>query len=509
VGDPFAEKVLIECCLELFAADVVDGISDLGAAGLSCALSELASAGDGGMDVRLDDVPLRDHTLAPEEILMSESQERMMAIVRPEDLDRFGKITDRWEVLATVLGEVTDTGRLHISWHGQSIVDVEPRSVAHDGPVYERPIARPAGQDALQAAGTDALPRPSDAAGVRAALLTVLGSPDQADKSWVTDQYDRYVQGNSAATMPDDAGVLRIDETSGLGVAIATDCNARFAELDPYAGAQLALAEACRNVACSGARPLAVTDCLNFGSPEDPGVMWQFQQAVHGLADACRDLALPVTGGNVSFYNQTGDQAIRPTPVVGVLGVLDDVATRIRSGWNAAGQRLLLLGRTRAELDASAWAYTVHGHQGGRPPALNLAAEARLHALLADAGRRLVATAHDLSDGGLAQALAESVLRYGVGATVDLTAACERDDVDGFTALFAESTGRVLVSLPAEHEQAFVAACAQADVPVVALGATGGDGLMVAGPFGGGRVEIGQDELARTWREPLRAAFAG
>ena len=508
VGDPFAEKVLIECCLELFAADVVDGISDLGAAGLSCALSELASAGDGGMDVRLDDVPLRDPTLAPEEILMSESQERMMAIVRPGDLDRFREITSRWEVLATVLGTVTDTGRLRITWHDETIVDVEPRSVAHDGPVYERPIARPSGQDALVAATSAGLARPGDAAGLRGALSAVLGSPDQADKSWVTDQYDRYVLGNSAAAMPDDAGVLRIDEESGLGVALATDCNARFAELDPYQGAQIALAEACRNVACAGARPLAVTDCLNFGSPEDPGVMWQFQQAVHGLADACQQLGLPVTGGNVSFYNQTGDRAIRPTPVVGVLGVLDDVARRIPSAWRAQGQRLLLLGRTRDELDGSAWAHVTHGHHGGRPPTVDLAAEARLYALLADAGRRLLGSAHDLSDGGLAQALAECVLRHGVGASVELDRLCERDGVDAFVALFAESTSRVLVSLSELNEAAFVAACDQAGVPVLALGRTDAtDGLAVSGPFDGERFAIGADELGSTWRGTLRAAF--
>ena len=294
VGDPFAEKVLIECCLELYRAGVVEGIQDLGGAGLSCATSELASAGDGGMTVELDRVPLRDSTLRAEEILMSESQERMMAVVAPDQVDAFMAITDKWDVEATVLGEVTDTGRLVITWHGEVIVDVPPRSVAHDGPVYERPFARPDWLDALQADSSDSLPRPQ-ADEMGQVVLDLLASPNICDKSWVTDQYDRYVLGNTKQAMPADAGVVRIDEESGLGVAVSTDCNGRFGRLDPYAGAQLALAESYRNVATSGALPLAVTDCLNFGSPEDPDVMWQFERSVAGLFDACLELGIPVT----------------------------------------------------------------------------------------------------------------------------------------------------------------------------------------------------------------------
>ena len=336
VGDPFAEKVLIECCLDLFAAGVVAGIQDLGGAGLSCATSELASNGDGGMLVHLDQVPLRDPTLRPEEILMSESQERMMAVVRPADLDAFLAVTGKWDVEATVLGEVTSSGRLVVRWHGETIVDVPPRTVAHEGPVYERPYARPDSLDERQADRSSLLSRPASGEDLRALLLRMTGSANLCSRAWVTDQYDRYVMGNTAQAMPDDAGVVRVDEQTGLGVAIATDCNGRFGALDPYAGAQLALAEAYRNVATGGARPLAVTDCLNFGSPQDPGVMWQFAEAVRGLADGCRELGVPVTGGNVSFYNQTGETAIHPTPVVGVLGVLPDVARRTRSGWQVA-----------------------------------------------------------------------------------------------------------------------------------------------------------------------------
>ncbi len=300
VGDPFQEKLLIECTLEIFAEELVVGIQDLGGAGLSCATSELASAGDGGMHVWLDRVPLRDSTLAPEEILMSESQERMMAVVEPADVARFLEICEKWDVEAVVVGEVDDSGRLTIEWHGETVVDVPPRSVAHDGPTYQRPFARPSWQDALQADDGAALARPSTGDELRDTLLRLVASPNLCDKSWITDQYDRYVQGNTVLAQPEDSGMVRVDADTGLGVAVSTDCNGRFAMLDPFTGAQLALAESFRNVATSGARPLAISDCLNFGSPEDPDVMWQFAEATRGLAEGCRALGIPVTGGNVS-----------------------------------------------------------------------------------------------------------------------------------------------------------------------------------------------------------------
>ncbi|MBW4095277.1 MAG: phosphoribosylformylglycinamidine synthase subunit PurL, partial [Acidobacteria bacterium] len=341
VGDPFAEKVLIECCLELFKASVVEGIQDLGAAGISCATSELASNGDGGMHVELTNVLLRE-PLTPGEILMSESQERMMAVVTPENVPAFEAIMDKWAVEYSWLGEVTETGRLVIEWDGETIVDVAPRTVAHDGPVYDRPLHRPDWLDGVQADSFQ--PEiPTTGQGLAAAVIKLISSPNMASKDWVTKQYDRYVQGNTALAMPDDAGVIRVDEESGLGVALSTDANGRYSYLNPYEGARLALAEAYRNVATAGAKPLAVTDCLNFGSPEDPEVMWQFAESVRGLSDACQELGVPVTGGNVSLYNQTGGVPIHPTPVVGVLGVFDDVARRTPSGWKEAGQAIYLL----------------------------------------------------------------------------------------------------------------------------------------------------------------------
>ncbi|HET9140691.1 phosphoribosylformylglycinamidine synthase subunit PurL, partial [Actinophytocola sp.] len=374
VGDPFTEKVLIECCLELFAKGLVTGIQDLGGAGLSCATSELASAGDGGMRIALDRVPLRATGMTPAEVLSSESQERMCAVVRPSDVDAFLAVCAKWDVLATEIGEVTDGDRLVITWNGETVVDVPPRTVAHEGPVYERPVRRPADQDALQA-DVGELARPSTSDELRFTVLRMAASPNLSSRRWVTQQYDRYVRGGTVLAQPSDAGMIRIDEETGRGVALSCDCNGRYVRLDPYAGTQLALAEAYRNVAASGARPVAVTNCLNFGSPEDPGVMWQFEQAVRGLADGCATLGIPVTGGNVSFYNQTGDTAILPTPVVGVLGVIDDVARRIPSGWDltANGHVLVLLGETREEFGGSEWANVVHGHLGGLPPQVDLA----------------------------------------------------------------------------------------------------------------------------------------
>ena len=503
VGDPFAEKVLIECCLELFASKLVEGIQDLGAAGISCATSELASNGDGGMFIELDRVLLRDPTLTAEEIMMSESQERMMAIVTPAKLDEFLAVVKRWDVETSVLGEVTDTGRLIINWHGEEIVNVLPRTVAVDGPVYERPLAYPEWIDALQANTSASLPRASDPTQLQAEALALLGSGNLASKEWITNQYDRYVLGNTALSFPDDGGMVRIDEESGLGFAVATDANGRYAQLDPYRGAQLALAEAFRNVAVTGATPVAVSDCLNFGSPENPEVMWQFSKAVEGLADGCLALEIPVTGGNVSFYNQTGDVPIHPTPVVAVLGVIQNVADRIPSGWQDQGNNIYLLGTTRDELDGSAWAGVIHSHLGGVPPIVDFAAEQALAGLIrSGSAQNIIASAHDLSDGGLIQAVSESVLRFGVGARLWITELMERDGVDATAALFSESGARAIVSVPREDDVRFIGLCAGRGVPALRVGVTDGTDLEVQDHF-----SIGHDELQATHRAILAEHF--
>ncbi|WP_457033391.1 phosphoribosylformylglycinamidine synthase subunit PurL [Kitasatospora sp. P5_F3] len=481
VGDPFQEKLLIESTLEIFAEKLVLGIQDLGGAGLSCATSELASAGSGGMRIELDTVPLRDNTLSPEEILMSESQERMCAIVEPGKVARFLEICEKWDVIATVIGEVTEGERLEIFWHGELVVDVPPRSVAHDGPTYNRPYARPSWQDALQADAPTAerLLRPSTGEELKAALLAVAGSPNQASKSWITDQYDRYVIGNTVLATPEDSGMIRIDEETNLGVSVATDGNGRFTKLDPYTGAQLALAEAYRNVAAGGAKPLAVSDCLNFGSPEDPDVMWQFAEATRGLADACLVLGTPVTGGNVSLYNQTGDTAIHPTPVVAVLGVIDDVTRRTPIGFAEEGQLVYLLGDTADELGGSAWSQVAHNHLGGLPPKVDLERERLLGDILIAASRDgMIDAAHDLSDGGLAQALVESCLKGGNGARLIVPTG-----LDPFVFLFSESAGRAIVSIPRSEELRFNDMCGARGLPATRIGVVDGDSLEIQGQF--------------------------
>ena len=500
VGDPFAEKVLIECCLEIFAADLVVGIQDLGAAGISCATTELAAAGTGGMDVRLDLVPLRDANLAPEEILMSESQERMMAVVTPEKLDEFLAVCGKWDVLATVIGTVTDTGRLTMTWHGETIVDLPPTTAANDGPVYRRPIERPLDQDILVEHDGATLPRPRRADDLRATVLRLAAAPNLADKSWVTDQYDRYVLGNTVLAQPENAGMVRLDESTTRGIAISTDGNGRYARLDPYAGAQLALSEAYRNVATTGATPLAVTNCLNFGSPEDPGVMWQFSEAVRGLADGCRDLGVPVTGGNVSFYNQTGSTPILPTPVIGVLGVIDDVARRVPHALRTDGAQLLLLGDTRDEFGGSEWMYTVHGFLGGRPPRVDLDRERVLAGVLTTAAAGgLLESAHDLADGGLSQALVEGCLRGDTGVRVTLPG-----DLDPFVALFSESAGRAIVSVSRARVAAFTELCAERGLPAARIGSVDvlSTELEVEGQF-----RIPLRELRTAWTSTIRRRF--
>ncbi|NMO93666.1 phosphoribosylformylglycinamidine synthase subunit PurL [Actinomycetospora sp. TBRC 11914] len=478
VGDPFAEKVLIECCLELYRAGLVVGIQDLGGAGLSCATSELASAGDGGMAIDLDAVPLRAKDMTPAEILSSESQERMCAVVTPENVDAFMAVCERWDVTATVIGEVTDGEHLRITAGGETVVDVPPRTVAHDGPVYHRPLARPESQDALQADTTAGLARPATPAELAETVARLAASPQLASREWVTDQYDRYVRGNTTAATPTDAGVLRLDDAADRGIALSVDCNARFCLLDPREGARLALAEAVRNVAATGARPVAVSDCLNFGSPEDPGVMWQFAEAVEGLAQGCAELGVPVTGGNVSFYNQTGTTAILPTPVVGVLGLVEDVRRAVPSGFGPDGDAVWLLGETRDELDGSAWAGVVHDHLGGRPPACDLAAEARLVEVMArGAAAGLLSGAHDVSDGGLAQALVEAAVVSGRGATVTPPPG----GLDAAAALFSESAGRMLVSVPAVAEADLARLCVELGQPAARLGRVGGDVLAIEG----------------------------
>lgn len=496
VGDPFAEKVLIECCLDLYRAGVVVGIQDLGGAGLACATSELAAAGDGGMEIDLDAVPLRAENMLAAEILSSESQERMCAIVRPEDVARFREICAHWDVTCAEIGEVTDGEHLLIRHRGELVVDAPAHTIAHEGPVYERPWARPEWQDEVQQ--FQGVEKPTDPEAVKAALLAMMGSPALCSRAFITDQYDRYVRGNTVQAQHANAGVLRIDEQTHRGVAVSADASGRYTKLDPNMGARLALAEAYRNVAVTGARPVAVTNCLNFGSPEDPAVMWQFREAVHGLADGAKELVIPVSGGNVSFYNQTGSEAILPTPVVGVLGVIDDVRESVHNklGTVSGTEELYLLGQTFDEFGGSIWQQVSGAGLSGLPPQVDLANEEKLMEFFQQPG--VVSAAHDVSEGGVAQAIAELAIYSNKGVSLDVSGV--HDDV--FTALFSESASRVVVA--ATDGAAVVRRAQELGIPVVKIGETIDEPVVrVEGQF-----EVPVAELTRAWTETLPRLFS-
>ena len=504
VGDPFAEKVLIECCLDLYHAGVVVGIQDLGGAGLACATSELAAAGDGGMEVNLDNVPLRAKDMTAAEILASESQERMCAVVSPENVEKFREICAHWDVTCAEIGEVTEGNHLVIRHQGEVVVDAPAGTIADEAPVYERPYARPEWQDELQKyQGTDKR-------GLVESLQKLVSSPSLCSRDFIMNQYDRYVRGNTVQSHHADAGVLRIDEETGRGVAVSADASGRYTKLDPNMGARLALAEAYRNVAVTGAKPVAITNCLNYGSPENPDVMWQFRESVHGLADAAVELSSPVSGGNVSFYNQTGEEPILPTPVVGVLGVIDDVHKAIGNELGTVGEKevLIALGETKDEFGGSIWqqvsADTSEASSlNGLPPQVDMANEKRLAEFFH--GNELLTAAHDLSEGGLAVAAFEMAKRAGatadgagLGLNLDLTAVHE----DEFVAAFSESASRVLVATTADRADQVLARASELGIPAAIVGETTETGALT---LGGESVAISQ--LVAAWSATLPDLF--
>ena len=503
VGDPFEEKRLIEACLELLGRGLVVGIQDLGGAGLACATSETAGRAGMGMDVDVAAVPRRQEAMEPFEVLTSESQERMLAIVTPGDRAEVEEVCRRWEVRATVIGTVTAPlpvpadgggggGRLRIlaGPGGEVLADVPAASLSDDAPLYDRPMAPPADLELRRADDPAALAPPADCG---AEVLTML-----ADASWVWRQYDHQLFLNTVAGPGGDAAVLRLAAPglppSRRGLALSTDSNPRWCAVDPRAGTALVVAESALNVACAGARPVALVNCLNFGNPEHPEVMWQLSEAIDGMAEACRALAVPVVGGNVSLYNESGGVDIDPTPVVAVLGVIDDLARRPPGAVLVAGTSLVMLGATDPRLAGSRWAVDHRGHRGGVLPALDLAAHGGLLHLVVDlvSGGGLVAGLHDVSDGGLGVALAECAVRSGVGAVVD--------GVDGHAGLFSESPGRVLVATTDPDE--VLARAAAAGVAARLLGHCGGDRLVVDG-----LVDVGVADATAAWRDALPGAL--
>ena len=476
VGDPFTEKCLIEACLELMATDAIVGIQDMGAAGLTCSSFEMASNAGTGIGLDLDRVPRREEGMTPYELLLSESQERMLLVARAGREEEVCGIFRRWDLDAVVVGQVTDDGRMKIRWQGEEVVDIPVDPVAKSSPELDRP-ARESGEllerQKLDFASVAPEREPGEA------LLALLDAPNLGSKAWIYRQYDQFVQGDTVLLPGADAGLIRVKrsngETTRMGVALSVDCNPRWCWLDPYAGTVAAVAEAARNVACCGARPLALTNCLNFGSPERPEIMWEFAEATRGLGDAAKALGTPVVSGNVSFYNETSGNAIFPTPTIAVVGLLDDWERHAVSHFPAAGLAVVLLGESREEFGGSEWLALRRGLERGRPPSVDLEHERRLAELLRTAvARSVLVSAHDVSDGGLAVALAECTLTgpERIGARIALG-----DSIRPDALLFGESTGRVIAA--SATPDALLGLAAEHGVPARAIGETGGDRLVV------------------------------
>jgi phosphoribosylformylglycinamidine synthase subunit PurL len=507
VGDPFMEKLLLEACLEVMRSGAVVGVQDMGAAGLTCSTCETGSRGGVGIEIELADVPQRETGMTPYEIMLSESQERMLLIVtrgREADVER---IFDKWDLHAVRIGEVTDDSLLRVRQHGAVVAEVPNAALTDEAPVYHRPVRTPDGLDELRRIPRDALrtlPRPSDA------LLGLLASPTVASKRWIYQQYDYMVRTNTVVPAGLGAGVVRIKGTP-RALAMSVDGNGRFCRLDPRQGARLAVAEAARNVACAGGLPVGATNCLNFGNPEKPEIMWQFAEAVAGVGEACRALDVPITGGNVSLYNETDGRSVLPTPVIGVVGVIED-ASRVRTRvFPGEGLDIVLFGANPGELGGSEYLKTLHGLLRGQPPALDLARERALERLLVDlAARDLVRSAHDCAEGGFAVTLAECCFDSGgLGAEVAIAGAASDGGVDRLAAtLFGESASRVIVSLEPARLPAVLEAAAAAGVPAARIGRTGGAALRITVD---GRVtlECGVSEAEERWGSGLTRLLDG
>ena len=498
VGDPFMEKLLLEACLELMATDALIGVQDMGAAGLTCSTCEMGSRGGAGVEIDVMHVPQRETGMTPYEIMLSESQERMLLVVKQGRQAEVEAIFDKWDLHAAHIGEVTTDGLMRVKDHGVVVAEIANTFLVDEAPVYDRPTQRPDYLDDLRALDLAALPAvtPQDA------LLRLLASPSVASKRWAYRQYDTMVRTNTIAEAGFSAGVVRVKGTT-RALAIATDGNGRYCYLNPRRGAMLALAEAARNVACAGGVPIAATNCLNFGNPERPEIMWQLVEAIEGLADACRALEIPITGGNVSLYNETDGRAIYPTPIIGVVGVIEEASRVLTRTFKAAGDAVVLLGEDRGELGGSEYLKVVHGLVRGDAPALDLRREAALIKLVTDAAAAgLLRSAHDCSDGGIAVTLAESCFdTAGIGATVDLESSAAPS-----TALFSESASRIVVSVEASNEQQLLALATAAGVPACRIGTTGGSRLTIA-IEGRSAVDVAVLDAEHIWATALEQFF--
>jgi len=504
VGDPFMEKLLLEACLEVMKTDALVGIQDMGAAGLTCSTCEMGSRGGAGVEIDVARVPQRETGMTPYEIMLSESQERMLLVVKKGREAEVEQIFDKWDLHAVQIGEVTSDGRLRVKDHGQVVADIPNKSLTDEAPMYRRPIAKPSYIDAAQQLNLDALGAPP---APRDVFRRLLASPGIASKRWVYRQYDHMVRTNTLLLPGMGAAAVRVKGTS-RALAMSVDCNGRFVYLDPFVGAQLAVAEASRNVACAGGLPIGATNCLNFGNPEKPEIMWQFARAVEGMGAACRALDIPITGGNVSLYNETDGSGVLPTPVIGVVGLVENAERIVGRTFRSEGDIVILLGETRNELGGSEFVHVVHDQIRGVPPRLDLVREASLQRLLVDcAATGLIRSAHDCAEGGIAVTLAECCFDTKLGVSVDLAAVPDTPSPYGDTAaLFAESASRVVVSVAPAQVTALLAMSASAGVPARQLGRVGGSRIQIA-VKGRPVIDEGAADMERIWATAIESWF--
>jgi phosphoribosylformylglycinamidine synthase II len=504
VGDPFMEKLLLEACLEVMKTDALIGIQDMGAAGLTCSTCEMGSRGGAGVEIDVSLVPQRETGMTPYEIMLSESQERMLLVVKNGREAEVERIFEKWDLHAAHIGYVTDDGRMRVKDKGTVVAEIPNTALTDDAPLYRRPMSEPAYLKDAQILDLAALGPPAATGDV---FRRLLASPNIASKRWVYRQYDHMVRTNTLVLPGMGAGVVRVKGTK-RALALSTDCNGRFVYLDPSLGAQLAVAEAARNVACAGGEPIGATNCLNFGNPQKPEIMWQFAKAVEGLGAACRALEIPITGGNVSLYNETDGKGVLPTPVIGVVGLIENAERVTARVFRAAGDVVILLGESHDELGGSEYLSVMHDLLAGRPPALDLAREKALQRVLVDGvASGMIRSAHDCSEGGLAVTLAESCFDSGLGVDVSVSAVSSTEGFGDIATLFGESASRVVVSADPGRADELVRAASVAGVPARPIGVVGGDRIRVAID---GRVTIDESlsEAERIWSTAIADYFA-
>ncbi len=511
VGDPFEEKLLVEVCLELLHRGLFVALGDLGAAGISSAASEMASSGGVGLDIEVDRVPQREPEMTPAEIMASESQERMLAVVTPENLAEVQATCARWGVLCTVIGEVTDTKRFVIRQHGEIVADIPAAKLADDAPRYSPAYERPDYLDELQGFDPASLEHPAAREGLERAFLELMAEPNIASKRWIYEQYDYQVQDDTAVLPGEaDAAVLRVGmpgrgPVSSIGVAVSTDCNSRYCHVDPREGAKIALIEGARNVACTGATPAAITNCLNFGNPDKPEVFYVFREAVEGLAEACREMGTPVTGGNVSLYNESFGQAIWPTPMVGMVGTMPDYRVHATMGFEHEGDIIVLLGETADELGASQYLATCHGVSAGRPPKVDFELERGVEAATIRLIREGYAkSAHDCSEGGLAVALAECCIAGGHGCMVTLD-----DELSPVASLFSETQSRVILTVSPDDADVVADILDEAGIPYDGIGRVRGHSVTVLDESGTIYLDVPVERAADLFDHSIERLLAG